>query len=217
MRLFVLACLCVAAGLLSAGAAQAANDGSIRIADWILRPHFSEQKDKKQKEKRLERCTAQLTNADKITMIYSLDTHYMWTFELSNPSWNFPSGSKFDVSFGNRERGFFRQRVAALEHHGRDLFGAQAVDAERRQRGQANGRRARLSLQLGRFGTQRHFVRGVERRVERGPLRSGVEHELEHADSFYVDGDGGMARLGDRQCHFGAQRSAEPQSGNREI
>jgi hypothetical protein len=48
-------------------------------------------------------------------MIYSIDTHYMWTFELSNPSWNFPSGSKFDVSFGNRERGFFRQRVAALD------------------------------------------------------------------------------------------------------
>src|SRR6187401_3771142 len=115
MRLFVLACLCVAAGLLSAGAAQAANDGSIRIADWTLAPHFSEHKDKRQKEKRLDRCTAQLTNADKITMIYSLDTHYMWTLELSNPSWNFPSGSKFDVSFGNRERGYFRQRVAALD------------------------------------------------------------------------------------------------------
>jgi hypothetical protein len=107
--------ICVAASLLGGSAAHAANDGSIRIADWILRPHFSEQKDKKQKEKRLDRCAAQLTNADKITMIYSLDTHYMWTFELSNPSWNFPSGSKFDVSFGNRERGFFRQRVAALD------------------------------------------------------------------------------------------------------
>ena len=115
MRLFVLACLCVAAGLLSAGAAQAANDGSIRIADWTLAPHFSEHKDKRQKEKRLDRCTAQLTNADKITMIFSLDSHYMWTLELANPSWNFPNGSKFDVSFGSREGGYFRQRVAALE------------------------------------------------------------------------------------------------------
>ena len=106
--------ICVAASLLGGSAGHAAND-SIRIGDWILRPHFSEQKDKKQKEKRLDRCTAQLTNADKITMIYSLDTHYMWTLELSNPSWNFPSGSKFDVSFGNRERGYFRQRVAALD------------------------------------------------------------------------------------------------------
>ena len=107
--------ICVAASLLSGSAAHAANDSSIRIGDWILRPHFSEQKDKRQKDKRLDRCSAQLTNADRITMIYSLDTHYMWTFELSNPSWNFPSGSKFDVSFGNRERGFFRQRVAALD------------------------------------------------------------------------------------------------------
>src|SRR5690348_5861467 len=79
--------ICVAASLLSGGVAYAANDISIRIGDWILRPHFSEQKDKKQKEKRFDRCSAQLTNADKITMIYSLDSHYMWTLELSNPSW----------------------------------------------------------------------------------------------------------------------------------
>ena len=73
---------------------------------------------RKTKSRRRSGSTAalpQLTNADKITMIYSLDTHYLWTFELSNPSWNFPSGSKFDVSFGNRDRGFFRQRVAALD------------------------------------------------------------------------------------------------------
>lgn len=107
--------VCVAASLLSGSGAHAANDISIRIGDWILRPHFSEHKDKKQKERRFDRCSAQQTNADRITIIYSLDSHYMWTFELSNPSWNFPSGSKFDVSFGNRERGFFRQRVAALD------------------------------------------------------------------------------------------------------
>ena len=107
--------ICVVASLLSGSVVHAADDISIRIDDWILRPHFSGQKDKKHKEKRLDRCTAQLTNADSITMIYSLDTHYLWSFELSNPSWNFPSGSKFDVSFGNRERGFFRQRVAALD------------------------------------------------------------------------------------------------------
>src|SRR4029079_9648705 len=68
--------ICVAASLLADRAAHAANDTS-RIADWILRPHVSEQKDKKQKEKRLDRCTAQLTNAGKISMIFSLDTPYM--------------------------------------------------------------------------------------------------------------------------------------------
>src|SRR5574338_361593 len=107
--------VCVAASLLSGSGAHAANDISIRIGDWILWPHFSEHKDKKQKERRFDRCSAQQTNADRITIIYALDSHYMWTFELSNPSWNFPGGSKFDVSFGNRERGFFRQRVAALD------------------------------------------------------------------------------------------------------
>lgn len=115
MRLFVLARLCVAASFLCAGAAHAANDGSFRIGDWTLRPHFSELKDKKQKEKRLDRCSAQQTNGDKITIIFSVDSHYMWTFELANPSWNFPSGTKFDVAFGSREGGYFRQRVAALD------------------------------------------------------------------------------------------------------
>jgi hypothetical protein len=114
MRGAIVLRICVAASLLGGGVANATNDISIRIGDWILRPHFAEQKDKK-KEKRLRRCSAQQANADRITMIYSLDSHYMWTFELSNPSWNFPNGSKFDVSFGNRERGFFRQRVAALD------------------------------------------------------------------------------------------------------
>jgi hypothetical protein len=115
MRWFTALRICVAASLLSGGVAHAANDGGFRIGDWSGRPHFSEQKDKRQKERRFDRCSAQQTNADKITMIYSLDSHYMWSFELSNPSWNFPSGSKFDVSFGNRDRGYFRQRVAALD------------------------------------------------------------------------------------------------------
>ena len=115
MRWVIALRICVAASLLSGGAAHAADDGSFRIGDWSGRPYFSEQKDKKQKERRFDRCAAQQTNADKITMIYSLDSHYMWTFELSNPSWNFPNGSKFDVSFGSREGGYFRQRVAALD------------------------------------------------------------------------------------------------------
>ena len=74
--------ICVAASLLSGGAAHAADDGSFRIGDWSGRPYFSEQKDKKQKEKRFDRCSAQQTNADKITMIYSLDSHYMLGIEF---------------------------------------------------------------------------------------------------------------------------------------
>ena len=78
--------ICVAASVLSGGVAHAANDGSFSVGDWIGRPRFTEQKDKRQKERRFDRCSAQQTNADKITMIYSVDSHYLWTFELSNPS-----------------------------------------------------------------------------------------------------------------------------------
>ena len=101
--------VCGAVSLFATGLGHAANEGAFQIADWVGRAHWN------QKDKRLDRCSAQLTNPDKITMIYSLDRHYMWTFELSSPSWNFPKGAVFDVAFGTGSRSYFRQRVAALE------------------------------------------------------------------------------------------------------
>src|SRR5690242_976036 len=108
MRCFGIFGVCVAATLLGNGVAHGASEGAFQIGDWIGRPHFN------LKEKRLDRCTAQLTNPDRITMIYSLDRHYMWTFELSNPSWNFPKGAVFEVAFGI-DGNYFRQRVAAMD------------------------------------------------------------------------------------------------------
>ena len=101
--------LCMAATLFGNSFGYAANEGAFQVGDWVGRPHFN------QKEKRLDRCSAQLTNPDKITMIYSLDRHYMWTFGFSNPSWNFPKGAVFEVAFGTGNRSYFRQRVAAME------------------------------------------------------------------------------------------------------
>ena len=114
MRWVSLILACVATSLWGGGIAPAANDGALQISDWTVRSYFNP-KEKNQKEKTLDRCSAQQTNADKITIIYSLDRHYMWTFELSNPSWNFPKGSAFEVAFGSGNRSYFRQRVAALE------------------------------------------------------------------------------------------------------
>lgn len=109
MRWFGIFVACVAATLFGNTRGHAANEVAFQVGDWIGRAHFA------QKEKRLDRCSAQLTNLDKITMIYSLDRHYMWTFELSNPSWNFPKGAVFEVAFGLGSGGYFRQRVAAIE------------------------------------------------------------------------------------------------------
>src|SRR5262249_21352367 len=83
--------------------------GAFQVGDWVGRAHWN------QKDKRLDRCSAQLTNPGKITMIYLLDRHYMWTFDLSSPSWNFPKGSVFEVGFGTSSGGYFRQRVTALD------------------------------------------------------------------------------------------------------
>src|SRR5512135_1873051 len=84
--------------LFSGSIAPAANDGAFQIADWTGRAYWN------QKEKRFDRCSARLTNSDNITIIFSLDRHYMWTFELSSPSWNFPKGAVFDVAFGTGDR-----------------------------------------------------------------------------------------------------------------
>lgn len=108
MRWVTLSVVCVGTGIFGSSFAPAAND-SIQISDWTARAHWN------QKDKRLDRCSAQLTNSDKITIIYSLDRHYMWTFELSSPSWNFPKGAVFEVAFGTGDRNYFRQRVSALD------------------------------------------------------------------------------------------------------
>jgi len=101
--------VCLVSSLFGSGLARAANDNTFQIGDWTGRAHSN------QKEKQLDRCSAQLTNPDKITVIYSLDRHYMWTFELSNPTWNFPKGAAFEVAFGTGDRNYFRQRVTALD------------------------------------------------------------------------------------------------------
>jgi hypothetical protein len=114
MRWVSLVLVCVSIAFSGSRTGLAASDDVSAIPDWTVRPNFSP-KEKNQKERTLDRCSAQLTNADRITIIYSLDRHYMWTFELSNPSWNFPKGSTFEVAFGSGNRSYFRQRVAALE------------------------------------------------------------------------------------------------------
>src|SRR5262245_22880626 len=109
IRWLSLIIVCGAMGLFLASPGHSANEGAFQVGDWVGRAYWN------QKDKRLDRFSAQLTNAGKITMIYSLDRHYMWTFELSSPSWNFPKGAVFEVGFGTGSGGYFRQRVTALD------------------------------------------------------------------------------------------------------
>jgi hypothetical protein len=109
MRWSSLLAICLVCSLCGGRPTLAANDNPFQIGDWTGRAHWN------QKEKQFDRCSAQLTNPDNITVIYSVDRHYMWTLELSNPSWNFPKGAAFDVSFGTGSRNYFRQRVTALD------------------------------------------------------------------------------------------------------
>ena len=103
--LFVLA----AVNLSGSGIAYAAGDGEFRISDWVGRAYWNKQ------EKQLDHCSAQLTNADKITMIYSLNRQYVWSLELSSPAWNFTKGASFQIAFGLGDRGNLRAQTVATE------------------------------------------------------------------------------------------------------
>jgi len=109
MRQVSLFVLCAATNLFSIGIAGAANDGAFRISDWVGRAYWNQQ------EKQFDHCSAQLTNADKITIIYSLDRHYTWRLDLSSPAWNFTKGASFPVTFGLGNRRYFRQRAVATD------------------------------------------------------------------------------------------------------
>lgn len=105
VSLFVLA----AVNLSGSGISYAAGDGVFRISDWVGRAYWNKQ------EKQFDHCSAQLTNADKITMIYSLNRQYVWSLELSSPAWNFIKGSSFQVAFKLGDRGNLRAQTVATE------------------------------------------------------------------------------------------------------
>src|SRR5262245_11144621 len=64
--------VCGAMGLYAASSGHSANESACQVGDWVGRAYWN------QKNKRLDRCSAQLMNPGKITMIYSLNRHYMW-------------------------------------------------------------------------------------------------------------------------------------------
>ena len=98
-----------AINLFVGAAAYAAGDGTFHISDWVGRAYWNKQ------EKQLDRCSAQLTNADKITIIYSLDRRYVWSLEISSPAWNFTKGASFQVALGLGDSGSLRVQAIATD------------------------------------------------------------------------------------------------------
>jgi hypothetical protein len=105
VSLFVLAAI----NLSSSENAYAAGDGNFRISEWVGRAYWNKQ------EKQLDHCSAQLTNADNITIIYSLDRQYVWSLEISSPAWNFTKGASFQVTLGLGDRGSLGMQAIAAE------------------------------------------------------------------------------------------------------
>lgn len=109
MRRLKHALFCAALALSGSTAAHAAADGSFRIFDWVGRAYWNKQ------ERHFDRCAAQWTNPDKITITYSLDRHYVWSLDLSNPAWRFSKGASFEIIIGLGNGRFLKQRATALD------------------------------------------------------------------------------------------------------
>jgi hypothetical protein len=82
--------------------------GVFRIGDWTGNAYRND------RTREFEYCTAQSTSADGITIIYSLDRRYVWSFELSSPNWNFARGASFRIAFRLNKRESVGQRAYAI-------------------------------------------------------------------------------------------------------
>lgn len=108
MRLIILIILNMVGSLLALTSGAAATTSAFRIGDWEGHAYRNDH------TRKFEYCAAQTTNANGITIIYSLNRHYVWSFELSNPSWRFVRGASFQIAFRLNKNETIGRRAYAL-------------------------------------------------------------------------------------------------------
>jgi len=102
---------CILGLIFDCGLAGARAIGKFRIGDWVGSTYRNDH------TRRFDHCAARSTNADGITIIYSLDRSYIWSFELSNPNWNFARGASFKMIFRLNKHESVGQRAYALSNN----------------------------------------------------------------------------------------------------
>lgn len=111
MRPVFLIILIIIGLLLAPTSGSASTTGAFRIGDWVGHAYRDDH------TRQFEYCAAQTTNDNGITIIYSLDRHYVWSFEISNPSWRFVRGASFQIMLRLNKNKTIGQRAYAISNN----------------------------------------------------------------------------------------------------
>lgn len=113
----VVAGLVIVASLLLTGftgagdASTSARIASFRVGEWTGGAYRGEGL------RGFDRCAAQISGTGNAAIVYSLDSRYVWTLELSSPTWNFLRGASLPVGLRFGKHGSVTARAVAVSAH----------------------------------------------------------------------------------------------------
>jgi len=108
---FVCALLGLLGWSLSTGrTATAATLKTYQFMTWTVTARSDDQ------TRQFDRCSAQTTYPNGVTIAFSVDRRYSWGLALSNPAWDFVEGTTFGIVLRLSERDFLKQDAVAVDH-----------------------------------------------------------------------------------------------------
>jgi hypothetical protein len=107
----MLAMVCLLGGsLLTARSAPAATLKTYQYMNWSMTARSNDQ------TKQFDRCSAQTTYANGVTIAFSVDRRYSWGLAFSNPDWDFVEGTTFGIVLRLSAREFIKEDAVATDH-----------------------------------------------------------------------------------------------------
>jgi len=103
------------AGLLSGSLltglpAHGATLKTYQFLNWSMTARSNDQ------TKQFDRCSAQTTYPNRVTIALSVDRRYSWRLAFSTPAWDFVEGTTFGIVLRLSEREFLKESAVATDH-----------------------------------------------------------------------------------------------------
>jgi hypothetical protein len=96
--------------LLAGRSAPAATLKTYQFMTWTVTARSDDQ------TKQFDRCSAQTTYPNGVSIAFSVDRRYSWGLALSNPAWDFVEGTTFGIVLRLSERDFLKEDAVAIDH-----------------------------------------------------------------------------------------------------
>jgi len=97
-------------GLLTGLPASGATLKTYQFLTWSVTARSNDQ------TKQFDRCSAQTTYPNGVTIAFSVDRRYSWSLAFFNPSWDFVEGTTFGIVLRLSEREFLKESAVATDH-----------------------------------------------------------------------------------------------------